>query len=458
MTSSLTRGLTRILNRPVDGKTRHRAALHLIDWIGCAFAGSREGAGRILAEQAAAALPGGISLIGARAINDAEEAAFLNGGLGNVFEMDDVHRAAILHPGPVTIPAALAAAEAGGVTGQELLDAIVRGYEAVIRLGAAVGPAHYSQWHNTATCGPFGSAAAVASLLKLKEDAIVWALGNAGTQASGPWRCRHEDVMTKQLHTARAARAGYSAAWLASLGFTGPEFILEGEQGFFAAMCPDGRPEDVLLDPDAPWKVWETSFKPWPACRHAHPAIDAALLLRDSEKIPIDSVKAIEIATYGDAKAFCDRARPVTTIEAKFSLQHGVALVLLDGPPTLSGFATDNIQREDIAALREKSTVTIRDDLDAAYPQHFGSEVRIVLRSGETKSATVLDALGDPENPLPTERLIAKAEMLMTVAGVKNDGQKKVIDACLALANSGPLSDLTDTLQSINASITEDPK
>jgi len=156
------------------------------------------------------------------------------------------------------------------------LDAIVIGYEATIRIGRAVGTGHYAFWHNTATCGPFGAAAAACHLLEGSD--LRSALGLAGTQAAGLWQTRHEpDSMAKQLHAGHAAHAGVLAAILSKQGFQGPRSILEGEQGFFAAMCPGADPEDVLVNPDSEWLLHETSLKPYPACRHAHPAIDAAL-------------------------------------------------------------------------------------------------------------------------------------------------------------------------------------
>lgn len=447
MTLSLTRRLARILSRPIDESTRKRAALHVLDWVGCAVAGSAERTGRVLAHHASSLSDGSISVIGARPLASPQDAAFLNGGLGNILEMDDIHRTAILHPGPIVVPAALAAAEARDETGNALLDAVVRGYDADIRLGTSVGSGHYAKWHNTSTCGPFGSAAAVASLLDLDEDALVSALGNAATQASGPWRCRHERVMTKQLHTANATRSGYVAASLAAVGFTGPEFILEGEQGFFDAMCPDPSPEKVISDPDGAWKLWETSFKPWPACRHAHPSIDAALVLRDD--VGPDTISSIQIDTYQDAQAFCDRPRPTTPLEAKFSLQHAVALTILDGPPPLAGFEAAAIERPDVNALRELSTVSASDTYTGAYPEHYGSAVSVTLRDGSTRRASVTDALGDPENPLSESQVVAKAQALMVAGGVSERIIDQIIAACLALPQSRSVKDLTAGLQRI---------
>src|SRR5262249_56555446 len=125
-------------------------------------------------------------------------------------------------------------------------EAGVRGFEAMIRVGRRVGPAPYNFFHNTATAGVFGSAAACGSVLGLSQDALVHALGNAGTQASGLWQCRLEDTMTKQLHKGQAAQSGLLLSELARYCFTGPPLIFEGPLGFFHAMIPDRRPELLL--------------------------------------------------------------------------------------------------------------------------------------------------------------------------------------------------------------------
>ncbi len=387
---------------------------------------------------------GKFSVIGGAGVATAEQAAFLNGGFGNVLEMDDVHRAAILHPGPVVVPAAFAAAQACEGSGLTFLDAVIRGYDADIRLGESVGKAHYANWHNTATCGPFGAAAAVGHLMGLGPDAMVWALGNAATQSSGPWHCRHEPVMTKQLHTARAAQSGYAAVALAAHGFTGPAFMLEGAQGFYDAMCPDPVPERLVEDPAGPWKIWETSFKPWPACRYTHPAIDAALLLY--AKHAVDNISAIRIETFRDAKVFCDTPAPTTPNQAKFSLQHAVAITLADGPPKLDGFEPEILQRPGVVRLRNAATVVVTDEFDAAFPAHFGASVSLETQEGDQYTVAVADALGDPENPVSTDQIVEKARTLMAAGGASDGLTDRIVSATLALPQGGPLDDLSAAL------------
>lgn len=433
---TVTERLADRIARPVDPATRERATLHVLDWIGCAVIGADTPAGRTLAGWAAREASGPCHVLGAGR-RGAWTAALVNGAVGNVLEMDDIHRAAILHPGPVVVPAALALAERDGARADAFLDAVVRGYEAMIRVGMAVGPDHYRFWHNTATCGPFGAAAAAGSLLGLDRTALVHAFGNAGTQAAGLWQVRHEPVMSKQLHNGRAAHAGLLAADLARAGFTGPATILEGPQGFFAAMCGGADARGVLADLDAPWRIFETGFKPWPACRHAHSTIDAALALR--RDVALDDVRplgirAIEVRTYRDAVAFCDRTHPESTIQAKFSLQHAVAVTLLEGEPRLEHFDPPWLGDARVAALRERVAVVADDALTAAYPAHFGARVVLHLANGATLRQDMPDALGDSENPLAPDAIRAKSERLMVAGGLAPARAAAIADATLALA------------------------
>lgn len=438
---SVTQVLCPILRRPISDGDRQRASWHLVDWIACAALGATTDAGGLLAAEVAEGF-GQVGLMPSAAAGPAMT-AFGLGGLGAVLEMDDVHRTALLHPGPVIIPAALATGRAADVSGTALLNAIVRGYEAMIRLGRAVGPGHYAMFHNTGSCGAFGAAAAAGMVLDLDDPALVCALGNAGTQSAGFWQCRHEPVMTKPLHNAHAAWSGVTAACLAARGFTGPAAILEGPQGFFAATCPDGDPMAVLESPDASWQIWDVSFKPWPACRHAHPVIDAALALG---RVDPQAIEAVTIETYGDAAQFCDHRHPKTSLEAKFSLQHAVAVVLANGRPGLTDFEPAACRRRDIASLRDRIEISIGEEFEAAYPSHFGSAVEIVLRDGARHRAEVTDALGDPENPLDETGRLDKARQLMAASGWSDSRRRAVIDATLGLVDGRPLGTLLDRL------------
>jgi 2-methylcitrate dehydratase PrpD len=395
------------LARPVPTLLASRAGLHVMDWIGCALAGTKEEAGRIFV---------------ARHDIGPSADAFRWGGLGSLLEMDDVDKRGRLHPGPVIIPAAIAAARATRARGTTVFEAIVRGYEATIRLGRAVGDAHYALWHSTGTCGAIGAAAAAASILKLDEARTAHALALAMSQSAGLWQTRHEpQSMGKALHTAHAARAGVDAALLAQAGFRGPLTILEGPQGFFAAMCSNANPGNLLKDSGKNWLIEDVSFKPWPACRHAHAAIDAALALRAQG---VRDARDIVVQTYRDALVFCDKPSPKTVIEAKFSLQHAVAVTLLRGEPALEDFSLESIAEPDVTALRARIKVEMAEPFVSAYPARFGARVL----AGDA-IADVPDALGDPENPVSLATLESKALSLLMVDGMSERVAREWISA-----------------------------
>lgn len=444
--ASLTQHLSHILARPVSDNDRERAGLHVLDWIGCAVAGAVSPAGQRLGAALAGEPAGAVPVLGTDRLSSGLTSALIHGALGNVLEMDDVDRRAILHPGPVVIPAALALAIEIEASPARLLDGIVRGYEAVIRLGRAVGKAHYAYWHNTGTCGPFGAAGACASLLQLNPDQTASALGLAGTQASGFWQTRHEpQSLAKQLHTARAAHAGMLSALLVQQGFEGPLEILEGPQGFFAATCPDGTPESVIDHPDAPWLLHEVSFKPWPACRHAHPTIDAALAVRSERHY--DVTKA-EIATYSDAISFCDKPDPKTPLEAKFSLQHCLAVCLIRGRPQLADFELEVIDDPQLKALRSRISVVEDARLSAAYPNHYGARVTLNDDQEQSNTVTAEDAWGDPENPMRKAELSEKAIGLMVHAGLSAAEAQTLAHAALGLSSDETLTEFLQALPS----------
>ena len=380
MSEPLLAQLAKRLARPVGESERKRARLHLLDWLAC-VAGARDTEAGHLA-----------SAVSSRGW---EAATYV----GNVLEMDDVHRTALLHPGPVVWPAAMSMPSASM---EQRLDAAVRGYEAMIAIGSALDAWHYARWHPTSTCGVFGSAAAFGSLIGFASIEYANALGNAGSVAGGLWHMRHDDVLTKQWHVYHAVRTGRDAALHTHYGATGPQALLEGEQGLFAAMTAEAKP---LADAGNGWLIDQVSFKPYAACRHAHPVIDAALALRDEDSLR----PPFEIETYADAIAFCDNPDPKTEVEAKFSLQHAVAVVADGRNAEPADFTLEAIAA--LAALRAQVGIAEDRSITDCYPQHFGARVN---------GYEVRDATGDPERPLSEAGLRDKMAMLGRWGGLSD--------------------------------------
>jgi 2-methylcitrate dehydratase PrpD len=383
------------LQRPVNADVRTRARLHLLDWLAC-VAGAR-GAD-----------------VKAKVGEDNE---CIGAWLGNVLEMDDVHRTALLHPGPVVWSAVIVSHDCSM---DEVLNAAVRGYEAMIAIGSTFDAHHYAHFHNTATAGYFGAAAAVAYLHDCDAPQLTSAMGLAGSVAGGLWQMRHENGDTKQWHIERAMTAGGSAGFYAANGMIGPKAILEGPQGLYAATCRDPKP---MTFPDQ-WRIFEVSFKPWAACRHAHPVIDCALELRAAGKL----TAPFHIETYADAITFCDRPNPVTEVDAKFSLQHAVAVIADGRDATPADFTPEAIAA--LAPLRAQVTVAEDPAITARYPAHFGARVN---------GLELTDCRGDPERPVGEADIIAKMHMLAEWGGLPAEEADRAVELALRGDDSGAI-------------------
>jgi 2-methylcitrate dehydratase PrpD len=412
----LTEALAVRLAAPVAARDRQRARLHLLDWVACV----RGAAQSPVAQIAQTAEPDTLTR---------------HALLGNVLEMDDIHRTAILHPGPVIWPAAFSAARDKSACLGKTLDAAVRGYEAMITIGRSFDAQHYAHYHPTSTAGIFGAAAATGSLYDFTTEQYVWAFGNAGSITGGLWHMRHDPAaMTKQLHIAHAALAGVWIGRLAAHNFTGPTHILEGAQGVFAAMVK--KPALDAFETTANWQIHDVSFKPWAACRHAHPAIDAALMLKQKYGA-LDG--DIIVTTYKDALTFCNRPDPETVLQAKFSLQHAVAIVARRGTPRLADFEPEAIHDAEIITTRARVSVQESAEFTSRYPEHFGAAVRVGDR--EVK---LVDTRGDPERAMSTTELIAKAQDLMDWGKTVN--ATALIDWILSAPDDAPVSALLEFL------------
>jgi len=390
MSEPLLSQLSRRLMRTIESDDRVRARLHLLDWLAC-VAGARQSPA-------------------VRASSKCTEAGWERTAYaGNVLEMDDVHRTALLHPGPVVWAAAMSLPAASM---DQRLDAAIRGYEAMIAIGTALDAHHYAHWHPTTTAGVFGASAAFASLLGLDAGDCAHAMGNAGSVSGGLWHMRHDDVLTKQWHVYHAVRTGRDTAIHASAGVTGPSAVLEGPQGLFSATT---REPGTLPNSDS-WLIHGVSFKPFAACRHAHPAIDAALELRRMGKLEAP----FHVETFSDALAFCDRPNPGNELEAKFSLQHAVAVVADGRDAKPEDFTSDAIAA--LAPLRPQVSVAEDQSITARYPAHFGARLN---------GYELVDTLGDPERPVTTEQIIEKMHTLANWGGLQGGQADRAVELAL---------------------------
>ena len=388
-----------------------------LDWAASALAGRGARPVSILEGFAAhmGPLEGPSEILVSRRRTSPLFAALVNGAASHVVEQDDVHNGAVFHPATVVFPAALAAAQDIGASGQALLTASVVGYEAGIRVGVYLGRSHYRVFHTTGTAGTLAAAAAVAHLLNADASVMLHTLGSAGTQAAGLWEFLRDAADSKQLHTAKAAADGLLSAYLAQGGFTGARHILEGAQGMAAGMSHDADARQLTTDLGARWGVLETSFKYHASCRHTHPAADALLQVMYEHHLTADNIASIHAHVHQAAiDVLGPVTNPQTVHQAKFSMGFVLALIALYGQAGIEQFTNEALQNARLRALMDRVEMVFDPEIDAAYPRRWIGKVQVETSDGAVFVARVPVPKGDPENTLDRSEIEAKTRRLAT--------------------------------------------
>ena len=407
----------------IPGPVMDRTLDLFVDWAGSAFAGASSRAVRSIANFAKAMGPADgpseVLINGAR--TSPYFAAMVNAASSHVVEQDDLHNSSVFHPATVVFSPALAVAQALGASGRELLTAVVAGYEVGIRVGEFLGLPHYKIFHTTGTAGTLAAAAAVGRLLKLTPEQMMHAFGSAGTQAAGLWEFLRDAADSKQLHTAHAASAGLASAYLAKDGFTGAQAILEGAQGMAAGMSTGADPARLTAGLGTRWATAETSFKFHASCRHTHPAADALLkAMQDNHLAASDIARVTTLVHQGAIDVLGAVTVPETVHQAKFSMGSVLGLIANGGVADLAQFE-GVLARDDVAAFRDRVTMVLDPEVDAAYPARWIGKLVLETVDGRRIEARVDDPKGDPTNTLSREELTAKARSLIRFGGRTDD-------------------------------------
>ncbi|TIQ36501.1 MAG: MmgE/PrpD family protein [Mesorhizobium sp.] len=404
----------------VPPRVVHFAKGLMIDWLGSALAGKGAPQVEIIEGFARAMGPtdGPSTVIPTRRRTSPYFAAMVNAAASHVVEQDDVHNGSVFHPAAVIFPAVLAVAEAEKKTGREMLTACIAGYEVGIRVGEFLGRSHYEIFHTTGTAGAVAAAAAVGKLIGLDAVRLNHALGSAGTQAAGLWEFLRDAADSKQLHTARAAANGLTAAYLARDGFRGAARILEGKKGMAAGMSSDADPARLTAGLGSRWATEETSFKWHASCRHTHPAADALQLLMRREGLGAGDIAEVVAQVHQGAIDVLGAVDiPQTIHQAKFSMGTVLGLIAVHGVADLDAFERHALAGGGVAAFRSKVRMEFDREVDTLYPKQWVGKVRVTTVDGRSLSARVDEPKGDPGNTLARQELEAKAVRLAEFRG-----------------------------------------
>src|SRR5687768_917110 len=315
----------------------HEVKRALLDFLGVALLGAPHKAVEILLTHLARmrgpkALRGrkGATLIGRTERLEPVAAAWVNGTMGHVYDFDDVHTAAGIHPGIIVVPAALAAGEMNRTSGRQLIAAMAAGYEVAGRVGLATQLTHYEPgWHSTGTVGTLGAAAAAVNVLRLDPEQANHALGAAASHAAGV-RVSFGSMM-KSLHAGNASANGLQCASLAELGFTGPIEGLEGSRGFLEVACGAVDQPSIVADLGREYRFLRKGYKLYSCGGVVHPALDAALELRAQLGETCDRIREVHVIAHPQLLEQMRVREPQSGMQSKFSPYHAIAVTLLDG-------------------------------------------------------------------------------------------------------------------------------
>jgi aconitate decarboxylase len=452
-----TRGIAQFVSglkyNAIPEEVRHRLKLLMLDSLGCALYGADLEWSRILQNKLSAVDSTRSCVIwGTNKKLSAPHAALVNGTQVQGFELDDVHRAGVLHVGAVVLPALLPLAEAkSGMSGKDFLTAAAAGYEIGPRVGLCMGPAHIaSGWHSGATLGVFSAAAGAARGLKLNAEKTVHALGIAGTQAAGLMAAQF-GAMVKRMHAGRSSQSGLYGALFAEGGFTGIVNVLESEYGGFCTTMSQSKDNFDLKELTAglgsTWQAMGVALKFYACVGTNHTTLDA---LRDMRKErpfgPKDVKKILVRGSQVTVNHVGWKYEPQGLTSAQLNLPYCVATLLLDGDVFVDQFTEAKVADPARMALAGKVEV-VHDPEITALGAKFRHKVHVEahLNDGAVMRRTVEAARGSKKHFATDAEIFEKFEKL-AVKALPKAQVRKLRDAMMGLEKLADASELAQLL------------
>jgi 2-methylcitrate dehydratase PrpD len=391
----------------------------ILDSLGLALAGSRAETGSISRKyvEQIGVCNGKATIIGSAQRTSPHFAALVNGISIHADDFDDTQLAAakdrvyglLMHPTVPVLPAIFALAEQRTVSGKEWMLAYHVGAEVECKIAEAIAPRHYQDgFHTTGTCGPFGSAAACAKLLKFDLPKTLNAFGLAASQSGG--LRENFGTMTKPFQAGHAAESGLISAELAGLGWTAAEEILEADRGFFHAAGGSYDPSAVMDRLGKPWTFASpgVSLKPYPSGSLTHPAMTELARLIDAHKIQATQVEKVDIGANHNMTTTLLHHQPKTGLEAKFSMEFCLAILLLEHKAGLGQFSDKVVQRADVQAMIRRINFYVDPEAESAGYDKMTSILKIHLTDGTTITGRADFGKGSPANPMTFDEAATK--------------------------------------------------
>ena len=419
-----TRGIAEFVSNlqydAIPENVRSRIKLLMLDSLGCALYGADLEWTRILQDTLGKVDTTRVcSVWGTNRKLSAPHVALVNGTQVQGFELDDVHRAGVLHVGAVVLPALIAVTELKpGMSGKEFIASAVAGYEIGPRVGLCMGPEHIAQgWHSGATLGVFSAASGAARGLKLDVGRTVHALGIAGTQAAGLMAAQY-GAMLKRMHAGRASQSGLYGALFAEAGFTGILNVLESEYGGYCTTFSRSKDrfnlEELTKGFGEVWQTMGVALKFYACDGSNHTTLDA--LREMQQERPYKAEEVAKIVVRG-SQVTMDHVGwkyvPQGLTSAQLNLPYCVGTYLLEGDCGVDQFTEDKVADRERMAYGEKVEVHHDPEITAkgAKFRHM-VRVELHLKDGTRMERTVEAARGSERKFASEADIVEKFEKL----------------------------------------------
>ncbi|HUP98622.1 MAG TPA: MmgE/PrpD family protein, partial [Usitatibacter sp.] len=418
----------------------HLGKRSVLDGIGLALAGARSECGRIAhkyLEGLGIADGNGCTVIGTNLRVPARFAAFANGLAIHADDYDDTQLAVakdrvyglLTHPTAPALPPALALAERHHRSGADFMLAYQVGVEVECKVAEAIHPRHYQHgFHSTATCGSIGAAAGAAKMLGLDREATRRAVSLGATQAGG--LRENFGTMTKPFHAGRAAENGVVAAEMAALGFTASPNGLEADRGFFRAAGGGYSPEMIDGKLGMPWTfaLPGVSIKPHPSGSLTHPGMAVMMELIVTHDIQPAGVKRIKVGTNHNLPNALIHHRPTNELQAKFSMEFCMAVLLLERKGGLEQFTDAVVNRPDVQEMIARVDFGVHPEAEAAGFDKMTTIVEIEMADGRVHRGRADFGKGSPANPMTDAELTEKFRQCAAWGGFDRDRTQRILD------------------------------
>lgn len=428
----------------------------ILDGFGLALSGSVAQSGRFVQQHLSdVAGAGAASVIGTELKVPARFAAFANGVGVHADDYDDTQLAVaedrvyglLTHPTAPCLPAAFAEAEVRGLSGRDLLAAYLVGVDVECKIAEAISPRHYQHgFHSTATCGTFAAASAAGKLRGFNRETLQRALSIAGSQSAG--LRENFGTMTKPFHAGRSCESGIVACDMAAMGWTATDKILEAPRGFFQAHGGGYDLNAIRGKLGAPWTFADPgiSIKPHPSGSLTHPGMTEMLSLIREHDIKPENVERVDVGTNHNMLNALIHHRPRNELQAKFSIEFCMAILLLERRANLPEFTDETVLRDDVQAMIERVHFDVHPEAEAAGYAKMTTILTIHLKDGRTITGQADFGKGSPANPMSYTEVADKFRGCAEYAGWSKDKTETLIDMVASLDDAPDASALAAAL------------